>query len=109
MKAGHVVAIAALLGGLWSQPASAQDPVLTCQGSNYCSAYSGSIAYDTTTWGFDSGWADLLLPAYCDGTLSCPFYCPTSPGMITVTVTFWSGGQVVATASSDARCTPEPI
>lgn len=109
MKAGHAVAIAALLGGLWSQPASAQGPVLTCQGSDYCEANPGSISYSTTSWSFDSGSADLTLPGYCDGTTSCAFYCPNSPGRISVTVTFWSGNQAVATASSTASCTPEPL
>jgi len=109
MKAGYAVAIAALLGGLWSPAASAQGPVLTCAGSNMCEADANGIAYDTIYWSFDTGSTDAIFPAYCDGTSMCSFYCPTSPGRINVTVTFWRGGQAVASASSSALCTAEPL
>lgn len=109
MKAGYAVAIAALLGGLWSQPASAQDPVLTCSGSDICEVNPGTITYDAIDWSFNPGSTDLTVPSYCGDSTTCGFYCPNSPGRVTVTVTLSRGGQTVATVSSAANCTAEPL
>ncbi|WP_043689316.1 hypothetical protein [Luteimonas huabeiensis] len=109
MKIRSFVVAMALLGGTaWAGAANAQQASLDCSGSNFCWVTSGP-AYDTLAWSFDTAGTDALFPANCTNSYVCQFYCPRNPGWVTANALFIVGGQIVATATSRARCTAEPI
>ena len=79
------------------------------RGSNLCIVDVNGIAYDTIAWSFDRKNTDALIPRNCTNYDYCEFYCPTRQGGIDVTVRLVSNGQVVASATSQAACTREPL
>lgn len=99
----------AVVGGLIFAPAQAQTVVLDCAGSDMCFVDVDGISFDTIAWSFDKKRTDARFPANCTNSYSCSFYCPTQPGTLEATVRLVRNQQIVASSTSPALCTAEPL
>ena len=103
------LAVLALMGSAVFAPASAQSISLYCGGSNLCILDATGYTYDTIAWSFDKNGTDALIDYNCTNLGQCEFHCPTRPGGIDVTVRLVSNQTIVASATSQAACTREPL
>ncbi len=103
------IAVLALAGGFALGPVNAQSIAMDCGGSNWCFADITGVTYDTVAWSFDKNGTDALIPRNCTNSYSCEFYCPKRPGSVYVTVRAVNNSQIVASATSLAACTAEPL
>ncbi|RPE75744.1 hypothetical protein [Vulcaniibacterium tengchongense] len=108
-KLAFAILATAMAGAAALAPARAQSIALDCSGSNLCVADVSGITYDTLSWSFDKRSTDALFPRNCTNRLTCSFYCPRRAGLITATVYASLNQQVVASATSQALCTAEPL
>ncbi|WP_396615830.1 hypothetical protein ACHZ97_16995 [Lysobacter soli] len=104
------LALFALLGGaMAAAPAQAQSVSLDCGGSNLCFVTVQGLSYDTIAWSFDKQGTDALFPRNCTNLDWCDFHCPKRPGSIAATVRLVASNQIVASATTQAACTKDPL
>lgn len=108
MRGALVVAVTFAALALAPKIANAQSVTLACDISNSCFSEASGLSYDTIFWTGDSSQTDAIFPANCTNQNFCNFYCLNRPGLITLTVNYSLGGQIVGAATAQAQCSGEP-
>lgn len=89
--------------------ASAQSVTLACETENLCVTEASGFSYDTLSWSADTSGTGAIFPANCTNQNFCTFYCLRNPGTFSMTVNYSLGGQIIGSATAQARCVGEPL
>ncbi|MCD9096212.1 hypothetical protein [Luteimonas fraxinea] len=100
-----VMAVATL--ALAPKIASAQSVTISCETENFCVADASGFSYDTLSWHADTSGTGAIFPANCTNQNFCSFYCLSYPGTFSMTVNYSLNGQIIGSATAQARCVGE--
>ena len=84
--------------------ASAQSVTISCESENFCVADGSGFSYDQVSWSGGPGSEIAIFPADCTNQNFCTFYCLSNSSTFSMTVNYSLGGQLVGSATAQARC-----